>query len=215
MFEIRRKLSACIAIYTLFISCQSVPKAELSQTGMQENVKTGSGITYVADTSKTIIEWIGTKPVGKHHGTLKLSEGKLFLSGDSITGGRFTIRIGSLQPDDKKSKSNEMLKHHLLSDDFFDALKYPFAVFEITEITRNANGKGYTVKGNLALKGVTKSISFPASITLKHDMLDATANFNFDRTIWNMNYGNDKSLGNWFINPIINIRLHFVAGRQR
>ena len=29
-----------------------------------------------------------------------------------------------------------------------------------------------------------------------------------------MNYGNDKSLGNWFIRPDVNIKLHLIAERS-
>lgn len=191
-----------------------MPKAELSPTGEQENVRTANGNIYIADTSKTVIEWIGTKPVGKHHGTLRLSEGVLQISGDSITGGKFSISINSLQPDDKRSKSNATLKKHLLSDDFFDVMKFPVAMFEIIDVTHSVGKAGYMVKGNLVLKDVTKSIAFPADVSIKNNRLEATANFNFDRTEWGMNYGNDKSLGNWFINPVVNIKLHLVASRQ-
>jgi hypothetical protein len=43
--------------------------------------------------------------------------------------------------------------------------------------------------------------------------ITADADFNIDRGEWNVNYGNDKSLGNKYINPEINIKLNLVAAK--
>ena len=39
------------------------------------------------------------------------------------------------------------------------------------------------------------------------------ANFNIDRTNWGLSYGNDKSLGDKYIRPEVNIGLNIVAGQ--
>jgi polyisoprenoid-binding protein YceI len=201
----------------ILASCKTAPKAENAIVGdpLPGQALT-SGITYTADVSKSSIEWVGTKPTGHHHGTLRLREGILVVDNNTVRAGSFSIDINSLSADDQKPQKNEMLQQHLLSDDFFDAKNFPAAAFEISSIIP-ADAKAtslYKVTGNLKLKDITKSISFPATIIIDKSVLTADANFNFDRTLWNMNYGNDKSLGNWFIRPDVNIKLHLVARRS-
>lgn len=112
-----------------------------------------------------------------------------------------------------------------LSGDFFNAQKYPEGVFEITSVTPVGNtaqdggdpavaNATHTITGNLTLKDATKSISFPAVVSMMNNQLNADASFNIDRTQWNMVYGNDKSLGDKFIRPEVNMRIHLVATRQ-
>lgn len=172
------------------------------------------GIPFTADTVKSRIEWIGTKPAGRHHGTLKLKEGELLMNNNKIIGGHFVIDINTLTPDDQKAKGNTMLQKHLLGDDFFDVLKFPLASFAITDVKPVNKDGEYLVSGNLTIKGITKSISFPSRIKAENKTFVAEALFNMDRTLWNMHYGNDKSFGDWFISPDVNIKLHLVAYQQ-
>jgi polyisoprenoid-binding protein YceI len=199
-------------LFFFITACRTAPKADNAFVSEAETVLSLSGTSYVADTSASVIEWIGTKPTGYHHGTLKLSAGELILSDNAVQGGRFKIDIASLRPDDQKANKNAMLQRHLLSDDFFDAAQFPEAEFVIAKITPSKKTV-YTVTGNLKMKSITKSISFPATIAINRSGLTADAQFNFDRTLWGLNYGNDKSLGNWFIRPDVNIKLHLVAKR--
>lgn len=52
---------------------------------------------------------------------------------------------------------------HLRSADFFEVEKYPEMTFKSTSIARK--GKAYILTGELTLKGVTKQISLPFTIT--------------------------------------------------
>jgi polyisoprenoid-binding protein YceI len=72
-------------------------------------------------------------------------------------------------------------------------------------------GANALVSGNLTLKDSTKNVSFPANITVTETEITAKANFNIDRTQWNMSYGNDKSLKDKFISPEVNIKLDIKA----
>lgn len=203
-----------VPLLFLLFSCKAVPRAENAVVGDAVTVPLSTGTIYKADIENSFIEWIGTKPTGHHHGRIKLKTGELVLGNDEVIGGRFIMDINSLQPDDQKKKKNEMLRNHLLSDDFFDVERFAVASFEIVRINATSNKAApYTVTGNLKLKDVERSIIFPASIIMKDGKVVAEANFNFDRTLWNMNYGNDKSLGNWFIRPDVNIKIHLTADR--
>jgi len=117
------------------------------------------------------------------------------------------------------------LQGHLQSDDFFDVAQYPTATFEITDIkpydgqattedgktNEKAANATHFVSGNLTLKGVTKNISFPAAMKASESAAKARANFNIDRTLWGLTYGNDKSLGDRFINPQVNIQFEVMT----
>ena len=52
---------------------------------------------------------------------------------------------------------------HLRTADFFEVEKYPEMTFKSTSVVRK--GKGYILNGDLTLKGATKQISLPFTIT--------------------------------------------------
>ena len=52
---------------------------------------------------------------------------------------------------------------HLRTADFFEVAKYPELTFKSTSVARK--GKGYILTGDLTLKGVTKQVSLPFTIT--------------------------------------------------
>jgi polyisoprenoid-binding protein YceI len=118
---------------------------------------------------------------------------------------------------------DEKLRPHLMSGDFFDAEKFGTAKFEITSVkpyehntsdTSIVQGANFSVSGNLTLKGVTKNVTFPAKIDLDGNTLKAKGNFDIDRTQWQMNYGNDKTLGDKFISERVNIELNLEAKKE-
>lgn len=208
-----------IAGSLLMASCQDAPKADNAEVSDAQEVETATGKTYAANVSESKVEWVGTKPVGKHHGTFMLNEGTIVVSESAIEGGNFIVNIQSLEPDDQEDEGNVKLQGHLLSEDFFDAENYPTGTFEITNVTEGVENSEelvmkdatHTITGNLTLKGVTKSITFPAKVVMEDDKVIADANFNIDRTKWEMNYGNDQSLGDKFIRPEVNLQVHLVA----
>lgn len=218
-----KKLLFPIIAGSLFLaSCQDAPEADTAEAGEAQEVEQTAGANYTADVSQSKVEWIGTKPVGQHHGTFTLENGTLVVSENALKGGTFTIDIKSLTPDDQEAEGNSKLQGHLLSADFFDAENHPTGTFEITNVTEGvANTEDlvmkdatHTITGNLTLKGVTKSITFPAKVSMDGNSVTADANFNIDRTQWNMVYGNDQSLGDKFIRPEVNLQVHLVASQQ-
>jgi polyisoprenoid-binding protein YceI len=61
---------------------------------------------------------------------------------------------------------------------------------------------------------VTKNIKFPARVDLDGNTLKAKANFDIDRRDWQMNYGNDKTLGDKFISETVNVELDLEAEQK-
>ena len=89
-------LFSAIATMAL-VSCNSTPKADEAKTEEQQDVALAEGDAYKIDPSQTI-QFIGTKPVGQHHGTFNITEGEFFVKNDAIvTGGKLSFDINSLQ----------------------------------------------------------------------------------------------------------------------
>ena len=219
-----KKVILSIAAATaMFASCQDAPKADTATATDAQAVTATTGATeLMADVAQTKVEFVGTKPVGKHHGVFMIKEGKLAVEAGTIKGGSFVIDMNTLKCDDQDSVGNAKLAGHLMSPDFFDVANNATASFEITSVVAGIDTSikevimtdaTHTITGNLTLKGVSKSITFPAKVTLSDAAATADANFNIDRTQWGLSYGNDKSLKDKFISPTVNIALHLVASK--
>jgi polyisoprenoid-binding protein YceI len=218
-------------------ACDTTVKSDKAIVGKAVKTKSqpSSSETFVIDTTKSQVTWIGAKLTGRHNGYFKIKTGELHIDDKLLTSGSIVIDMPSLRSDDKKidQASNEKLTKHLRSPDFFDVEKYNTAIFELTGIapydstqvkpiqsrkpTDNAlrvKHPTHLIKGNLTIKGETKSITFPAKVTLEDKQLKAKANFNIDRTKWGLVYRSDKSLGDQTIHPEVNLGFDVVANLQ-
>jgi polyisoprenoid-binding protein YceI len=179
--------------------------------------------TYVVDTENSIVTWVGSKPAGKHNGTINVSEGTLSVEHGGVTAGKFTMDMSTVTARDKAMDpdKNEQLTGHLRSEDFFNAKKYPTAAFVIVsvdDIAKHANeaalkleGATHFVTGNLTMKDSTKAVKFPAIINVDDQGVTAKALFYIDRTEWGMHYKSDKSFGNQIINAKVEVGFDLVA----
>lgn len=201
-------------------SCKDAPKAdEAVATEPQEATTAPTGATYTIDLAKSNIVWVGTKPTGRHHGTFYLKAGNIVVANNNITGGNFVIDVANITAFDEDNSANTKLQKHLTSADFFEIDKFPEASFEITGVQEGVNKDNvlvmkdatHTITGNLTMKAISKSISFPAKIEITDNKLTAQAEFNIDRTQWGIVYHSDKSLGEKFINPEVNLTVHLEA----
>jgi polyisoprenoid-binding protein YceI len=221
-FQIRLSLWSLIAAALLFC-CDKAPKGDNAIISDEELAKTGTGQTFEVDTANSWIRFTG-HGVGKNHpGTFRLSYGTVTATNDIVTGGTFILDVTSLQMEQPGDDIKNKLRPHLLSGDFFDAETFGTSKFEITKVepykpkdgdNSLVEGANFRMSGNLQIKDVTKNITFPARIDLDGNTLEAKANFDIDRSEWQMNYGNDKTLGDKFISETVNIELSLKARRQ-
>lgn len=150
--------------------------------------------SYTVDTINSTVVWAGKNVAGGgHDGTIGVSKGNLIFDGNRLSGGQFTIDITSIKVADLQGDRATRLENHLKNEDFFDAPKFPEATFAITKVA--GTGNQLTITGNLTIKGITKSISFPATVTKSGDQVRATAkNLAIDRTEFDVKYRS----GNFF-----------------
>jgi len=138
------------------------------------------------------LKWTGTKLAGAHDGTVKLKEGKLDLDGKAEKG-RFVFDMKSIQNSDLKGEWKTKLEDHLKSADFFDVQKHPEAVLVIRELKADAKDKTkYEAKGDLTIKGITKPMTFPATITQEKGKTLVNAKFTLNRLDWDIRYNSGK-----------------------
>ena len=83
------------------------------------------------------------------------------------------------------------LTDHLKTPDFFNVREFPKCTFKTTKIEPSEDGM-CTVTGDLTILGNTKSITFPAEVSMEDDELKLKAEFDIDRTEFGMNYGEDS-----------------------
>lgn len=124
------------------------------------------------------IGFVGSKVTGSHDGGFRAFTGNIALSSAGVAASRVSLDIdlNSIWSDSEK------LTGHLKSPDFFDTATFPKATFATTKVEAGAaGGSSYTVTGNLDLHGVTKSISFPATIVATPQEVTVNAEFALNR----------------------------------
>ena len=139
------------------------------------------------NTTTSSVAWFAEKVTGKHNGTVGISAGTLNVDGNKLVGGNFTINLKTIKALDITDPGyNQKFIGHISSGDFFEVEKFPTANFVITKIAGNQ------VTGNLTIKGIAKSISFPAVIAVKGGKVTASADITIDRTDYNIQYNSKK-----------------------
>lgn len=140
--------------------------------------------------SESLIVWKVDYSIGKkgHEGTMKLSSGTMLIKDGIVQGGSFIIDMNSVHVTDMKpDDGGKDLEEHLKSPDFLTTADHPKGYFTVLNSVRNSPDK-FTVSGYLILKGVSNTISFPATITETKTNLIVKSEFNINRTLWGINY---------------------------
>lgn len=178
-----------------------------------------SGVAFAkpvnVDTKKSVINWVGKKVTGQHNGRLWLKSGSVDMDKNNIKGGTFVIDMTSIKDDDLKDPEyNAKLTGHLKSDDFFGVQKYPTSTFKITSVKPISSGGTHEITGDLTIKGITKSISFPAQVDIKGAKATAKGKIKVDRTQFDVKYGSGKffeNLGDKMINDEFELELDLTT----
>ncbi|TRO63968.1 YceI family protein [Christiangramia sabulilitoris] len=176
---------------------------------------------FNVNTSESVIEWQGEKPTGTHTGVIKVANGSFKANDSVIESGTFVIDMKSIEVTDLEGDQKSNLEAHLKGTvegqegDFFNVNEYPEATFEVTGITEEAGQA--MLQGNLTLKGETKNIAFPVSISREGETISIKSEeFTIDRTKWNVNYGSKSvfdGLGDKFINDDVALKINLTASK--
>lgn len=142
------------------------------------------GEKYLITPANSKIEFDASKVTGSHHGSFEKFSGAIHFAGQPEKSHvAITIDTTSVTTDTPD------LTKHLKTPDFFDVAKYPQATFESTEIKAGGEkGATHTVTGNLQLHGVTKSITFPATIGVSPGVITVESTFAINRKDFGINF---------------------------
>ena len=169
---------------------------------------------YTVDVTKSTITWEGKKFAGSHSGFVNLTSGTLGFNGKKLTQGGFVANMTTIKTMDGGEKPNASLDKHLKADDFFGVEKHPAANFAIKKVS--GNGAKLNITGDLTIKGITQSVTFPATLTWGADnTVTATAEkITIDRTKFNIQYKSKSvfsNIGDNFIYDDFTIGVKLVA----
>jgi len=180
----------------LVASCKN-DKAKAAKTGEAKTTATPTTAAKTYSNTSGIINWTGAKLAYDHKGTLKIESGVFSAEGNKIKSGDFVIDMTSLTNTDLTDAAKKAdLEGHLKNADFFDVEKFPKSTFSITSVAdANTDEANCMITGNLTMKGVTKSITFPALVVAKGDgsLTAISDKFTINRTDWGIKYGSGLS----------------------
>jgi len=209
----------------VLISCSSGMQGDKAKTDEAKDVQT----TVLADTefsidpANSIVEWKGTKPTGEHVGTVNIKQGNIKVKDGNLVAGKFTLDMTSIVNKDlTDAEWNKKLVDHLNSSDFFNTAEFPESTFELTSAkpydgspVEGDEQPTHYITGNLTIKGIAKSITFPALVQMDKTMFKATSTqFVIDRTEWDVRYQSKKffdDLKDKFIYDEIGIRISIAS----
>ena len=187
-------LLSTVALAATFLVACGPSEAEI--LAAKEKV-TADSLTALASMERTVaidmatskVNWTGTMlGIKSHNGNVTLSEAKLMVKGPTVTGGSFTVDLGTIAavdeayaPDGSAQGTRSMLHTHLASAEFFDVANHPTAMFNITSV------EGNTATGNLTIRGITNEEKITdINLTETNGAVTATGKLAFDRQKYGM-----------------------------
>ena len=174
----------------LFAAPATAQQAAKKATASASKAATAS---YKLEPQLSTLGWVGKKVTGQHNGTVEFKEGEVLVKGNQVVGGNFVVDMTTLKDEDiKDAGGNGKLIGHLKSDDFFSVEKNPTATFKITSLApikgAAADADNMTVTGDVTIKGITNSITFPAKVGVKHGLPAASGTATVDRTKYDIKF---------------------------
>ncbi|MBX2899287.1 MAG: YceI family protein [Cyclobacteriaceae bacterium] len=186
------------------------PEGEKAQTTESAAVAAADGTPVALNLGASKVIWTGSKVSGSHTGTVTLKEGTLYIKEGKVTGGNFVADLNTINDTDMQGEYKGKLEGHLKAPDFFDVANFPEATFEITNVAEGAEAGKVTISGNLTMRGVTKNVTFSATVTeATENSVKATADFNVLREDWGLVY---TGMADDLISKEFNLKIELVAG---
>ena len=148
-----------------------------------QNAEPESESDLYALSSDSYIGFAGSKIGGIHYGQFPGFVGNVSIVDGDLSTAKIDISLDMA----KLSSDDSRLTGTLKGEDFFDVENHPIAHFFSTSV--EPSDDGFTVTGNLTIREIAKSISFPAQISLDGEALSATAEFTIDRNEWKLGTG--------------------------
>ncbi|HEV8133205.1 MAG TPA: YceI family protein [Pyrinomonadaceae bacterium] len=183
-------------------------KAVTSEASSGSPQSPALGEKYAVNPQNSKIEFVASKVTGSHHGEFQDFSGGIDYAGQPEKSRvNLTITMASVKTD------TDQLTQHLKTPDFFDVGKFPQAIFTSTEIKPGGDkGASHTITGNFQLHGITKSIGFPATISVTPEAINVESTFSINRKDFGINYA---GAADNLIRDEVVMSLHIKAGKGK
>jgi polyisoprenoid-binding protein YceI len=183
MFRLTLLLTALLLIAACSNPASDKPAATTNEAVPVASLSPAQGERYSITPETSKIEFVGSKVTGSHNGSFKKFSGTIGYNGQPERSSvNITIDTTSIETDTPD------LTKHLKTADFFDVAKYPEATFASSEIKAGGDKGTHTITGNLKMHGVTKSITFPATIAATPEAITVDSTFSINRKDFGINY---------------------------
>jgi polyisoprenoid-binding protein YceI len=178
---------------------------------------------YLVDTSASVVRWTGRNLFNHHSGTVGLAGGELEVRAGALATAAFFVAMDTIACEDITDTAlNRMLIAHLKNADFFDVASYPVATFTVSSCAALPGApegrENFRLGGALNVRGVTRSIEFPAVIAADGEgRLTGQACLDIDRTEFGSIYGSGRFfrfLGKHVVNDVVHLHLRIHAVRR-
>lgn len=181
----------------------SSPSASILQTTPEPDTN------YSLDTSASTLGWEASRlAAAPHIGTVGLQSGSLFQTNGEFTGGEFVIDMSQIT----EEKNSERFLTHIKGEDFFGVEQYPTSKLTLTSVTKKEANQ-YELTGDLTIRDQTHPITFNAQMVENEGNINATSEFEIDRTKWGIIYDSGsffQQLGDKAIKNEITYRLNLT-----
>jgi polyisoprenoid-binding protein YceI len=139
--------------------------------------KSGETLPVTPENSKVL--FTGSKVTGKHEGGFNKFNGSINLVNGKPEESSVSVDIET----PSVFTDTDDLTKHLQTGDFFESAKFPKASFASTKIVSDSakGANNYTVTGDLELRGVKKSVTFPATIVVDNSNVSVKSEFSINR----------------------------------
>jgi rhodanese-related sulfurtransferase len=168
---------------------------------------------------KSRVLWYGRNFFNQHNGKVPVQSGALEMtaSGEILSGEIVIDMVGMICDDLTEEQGGKMLIGHLQSADFFLTDQYPTASFTFKSAVPIANAcessPNLEISGEMTIRGVTQPISFPAMVYPVANGFGLQAQFDFNRTLWDVIYGSGsffERLGMHVVSDLISLHIQLI-----
>ena len=183
-----RTLGLAILSFSIFLTACEDPAANKARavtsnastpanSQSQPTVAKGENLAITPENSKVL--FTGSKVTGKHEGGFNKFSGAIELVNGKAEESSVKVDIET----NSVFTDTDGLTKHLQTGDFFEVEKFPKASFASTKIVPDASkgANAFTVTGDLELRGVRKSITFPATIVVSPTDVAVNTDFSINR----------------------------------
>lgn len=176
---------------------------------------------YVLDVQWSAVGWTGRNGNTTHTGSIRFVSGRIDATDVGFTG-RLIVDMTSIENHNLAGDPLQaVLIDHLKSDDFFLVAQFPEATLTIREARLRekpyCTAVNCDIEGDLSLRGVSRKLSFPATVIATADGIGLEAHFDLDRTEWGIIYGSARFFEHLGIHQVfeaISISLRLVLVRS-